>query len=349
MRCAFGVSLAPLTTLGLGGAAAEYVELTDAAELVAALAPTDPQAPPTILLAGGSNIVVPDAGLPGRVMRIATTGLAFRRAGDSIEVTAAAGQSWDDLVGACIAEGLAGLETLTGIPGSVGATPYQNVGAYGREVGEVIDRVRVHDRSSGAAVTFTGAECDFGYRTSRFRRDPGRYVITEVTFHLIRTSQALPVHYPALVETLGCSPGDRPPLPEVVAAVRHLRRARGMLLDPADPDTRSVGSFFVNPVVASGELPAAAPRWPVGVPANVVKTSAAWLIENAGITRGFTSPTAPGVRVSTKHTLALVNVNGTTTALLALANLITDAVRTAFGIDLAVEPRILAVEPKIRA
>lgn len=345
MRCANAVPLAPLTTLQLGGAAAEYVRLTDADDLGSALAPADPESPPAILLAGGSNIVVPDAGVAGRVVHLATTGVVMRHEGESVAVTAAAGEPWDDLVSACVAQGLAGIETLTGIPGSVGATPYQNVGAYGREVAEVIARVRVHDRVAGTAVTLAGDDCDFGYRTSRFRRDPGRFVITEVTFHLHRTDQALPVRYPALAGTLGCAPGARPPLPEVVAAVRHLRRERGMLLDPADPDTRSVGSFFVNPVVAAANLPAAAPRWPVddrpGAGGGRVKTSAAWLIENAGIPRGFTTPAAPGVRVSTKHTLALVNVDGTTSALLALAAFITASVRTAFGIDLDVEPRIL--------
>lgn len=343
-----GRVLADLTTLRLGGPAAEFVEVAHPADLRPALT-TAPGDPPPVLIGGGSNLVIADAGIPGRVVRIATTGVVFQRTADRVRVTAAAGESWDGLVAASVAEGLAGIETLTGIPGTVGATPYQNVGAYGRDVGEVITEVVVHDGRDHGRRVLTAEECEFGYRTSRFRRSADEEVITEVTVTLDRSPLGLPIRYPDLAAALDCPVGARVPLAEIVAAVRQLRRQRGMLIDPADPDSRSVGSFFVNPVLSAEQaaaLPASAPRWPHGrangpAAGQPVKTSAAWLIEQSGFTRGTTVPAAPGVRVSTKHTLALVNLTGTTAALLHLAGCIRDGVRERFGITLDVEPRIL--------
>ncbi len=244
--------LADHTTIGLGGPARDFVPAGTESDLVAAVAAADASGEPVLILGGGSNLVVADAGFDGTVIQVLTRGLS--RGGDG--VTVAAGEDWDAVVAWTIAEGLAGLECLSGIPGLAGATPIQNVGAYGQEVGQTITQVRAYDRTAAAIVTIPNDRCGFGYRTSRFRRSPGRFVVLSVTFRLAGQSVSEPVRYAELATALGVAIGDRVPSAEARSAVLELRRRKGMVIDPADPDTRSVGSFFVNPVLDAAALAA---------------------------------------------------------------------------------------------
>jgi UDP-N-acetylmuramate dehydrogenase len=248
----------------------------------------------------------------------------------------------------CVANGLAGVECLAGIPGSVGATPIQNVGAYGQEVAETISAVRVLDRADGTVYALASAACGFTYRSSAFKREPGRWVVLAVSFALEASEDSAPIRYPELARALGVEVGARAPLADVRAAVLALRRAKGMVLDPADADTVSAGSFFTNPVLDAGAFAALQaraaqrlgpdvplPSWPQGD--GDVKTSAAWLIERAGFRRGHGNPA--GIAISGKHTLALTNRGaGTTAELVALAREIADGVYDAFGVALVPEP-----------
>jgi UDP-N-acetylmuramate dehydrogenase len=239
-----------------------------------------------------------------------------------------------------VERGWVGVEALAGIPGLVGATPIQNVGAYGQEVAQTVAQVRVWDRVLRGVRTFANADCGFGYRTSRFKADPGRHVVLDVTFQLRQGSLGAPVQYAELAGTLGVELGQRAPLADVRAAVLGLRRSKGMVLDPDDHDTWSAGSFFTNPVVDAAELPDGAPAWPQ--PGGRVKTSAAWLIERAGFHKGYG---AGPVGLSTKHTLALTNRGGATTEqLLALAREVRDGVEAAHGIRLVNEPVLVGCE-----
>ncbi|MFT4009977.1 MAG: UDP-N-acetylmuramate dehydrogenase [Nocardioidaceae bacterium] len=326
------VDLRELTTLRLGGPAGSYVRATTEDELVASLDGD------VLLVAGGSNLVVADAGFPGTVVHVATTGVRVEADQCSgATVTAAAGEPWDGFVARAVAEGWAGLEALSGIPGTVGATPIQNVGAYGQEVAGVIARVRTFDRAEGAVRTFGSADCGFGYRTSRFKAEPGRYVVLEVTFQLPLGDLSMPIGYAELASVLGVEIGARASMAEVRSAVLELRRAKGMVLDERDFDTWSVGSFFTNPFVSTDALPAGAPAYPQ--PDGRLKTSAAWLIEQAGFSKGYGNDR---VSLSTKHTLALTNRGTATTAdLLALATEIRDGVRARFGITLIPEPTLV--------
>jgi UDP-N-acetylmuramate dehydrogenase len=332
--------LAELTTLRLGGPAGCVVEARDEAELVDAV---QGEAGPVLVLAGGSNVVVADAGFDGTVVRVLARGVRRERAGDRVRLTVAAGEPWDDLVAATVADGLAGMESLAGIPGSTGATPIQNVGAYGQEVAETIAAVRVLDRQTGEVADLPPAACGFGYRASRFKyRD--RWVVLSVAFDLEESALGRPVAYAELAGALGIALGERAPLAEQREAVLALRRGKGMVVDPADPDSVSAGSFFTNPILAVADFDALAaraaperpPAWPE--PDGRVKTSAAWLIGRAGFERGY--PAGPSrVGISTKHTLALVNRGGATTAeLVALAREIAGGVRDAFGVALHPEP-----------
>jgi UDP-N-acetylmuramate dehydrogenase len=252
-------------------------------------------------------------------------------------VRVAAGEDWDRLVARAVASGWVGVEALSGIPGSVGATPVQNVGAYGQEVAQTIASVRCWDRVERRQRTIAAADCGFGYRTSRFKAEPARFLVLEVTFQLRIGDLSTPLTYAELARSLGVEPGARRPLPDVRDAVLGLRARKGMVLDEADHDTWSAGSFFTNPVLAAAaadRLPAGAPRWPQE--GGLVKTSAAWLIEHAGFGKGY--GTGPA-RVSTKHTLALTNTGGASTSdLLALAAELRDGVRQRFGIELVNEP-----------
>jgi UDP-N-acetylmuramate dehydrogenase len=338
------VRLSDLTTLRLGGPAARYVEATSELALIDAVAEADRRAEPLLVLAGGSNVVVADEGFPGTVVQVGTRGVA--REGASLEV--AAGEPWDAFVADCVAGGLAGIECLAGIPGSVGATPIQNVGAYGQEVAETITAVRVLDRHDGAVRTLAPADCGFTYRSSAFKREPGRWVVLSVRFALEASERSAAIRYPELARTLGVEVGAHAALADVREAVLALRRGKGMVLDPGDPDTVSAGSFFTNPVLdadAFAALRARAaerlgpdappPAWPDAD--GHVKTSAAWLIERAGFHRGHGHP--EGIAISGKHTLALTNRGaGTTVELIALAREIAAGVQDAFGVALVPEP-----------
>jgi UDP-N-acetylmuramate dehydrogenase len=322
------VPLAPLTSLRLGGPAREVVEAHTEAELVEAVRATDP----ALVLAGGSNVVIADAGVPGTVVRLLTSGI--RREGDRLTVQA--GEPWDDLVAACVDDGLQGFECLAGIPGSTGATPIQNVGAYGQEVAETVESVRVLDRATGEVETWPAAACGFAYRTSVFKHR-SRHVVLEVTFRMRRGERSGPLRYAELARALGVEIGDSAPLAEVREAVLRLRRGKGMVIDPADPDSVSAGSFFTNPILAADAFAAIdgdPPGWPEAD--GRVKTSAAWLIERAGFGRGYGSGR---IGISSKHTLALVNRGGGTTAeLVALAREIAAGVRARFGVVITPEP-----------
>jgi len=338
MREAHEVPLAGLTTLRLGGPATRLLEVSDAEELVEAVASCDRAGEPVLILGGGSNVVIADSGFPGTVVLVRSRGREVELDDcRGATVTVAAGEDWDELVATAVGHGWVGIEALSGIPGSCGAAPIQNVGAYGQEVSATIARVRTYDRVGRRIVTLAAADCGFGYRTSRFKRDPERFVVLDVTFQLPLGQQSAPVAYPELARRLGVDIGARAPLAQVRETVLGLRRSKGMVLDAADHDTWSAGSFFTNPVLPPDQadrLPPQAPRWVL--PDGNVKTSAAWLIERAGYARGYGNG---AVRLSSKHALALSNRGGATTAqLLALAREIRDGVRTRFGIELVNEP-----------
>ena len=336
-------ALADVTTLRVGGPATRLVQVTAEAELLDVVRTADAAGEPLLVLGGGSNVVIADEGFDGTVVRIATTGVHVDdtascesdniAACGGIILTVQAGELWDDLVARTVAEDWVGVEALSGIPGLVGATPMQNVGAYGQEVSDKLWSVRTYDRMDRRIRTFANADCGFGYRTSRFRHTD-RYVVLQVAYQLKQGNLSAPVRYAELARVLGVRPGERVKLAEVRDAVIDLRRRKGMVLDPDDHDTWSVGSFFTNPVLAPDALPAGAPGWPQ--PGGLVKTSAAWLIERAGFHRGYGAGPA---RLSTKHTLALTN-RGTAHAadLLTLAREVRAGVRAAFGIELQPEP-----------
>ena len=335
--------LADHTTFRLGGPAARWVEPESEAELIEAVASADADGEPVLVLGGGSNVLVADAGFAGTVVHTGSVrGIRDEDvaacSGAFIEV--ACGEPWDAFVASRVEAGQAGIEALSGIPGLVGASPIQNVGAYGQEVSQTIARVRCWDRREHEVHTFSAVECGFGYRTSRFKSEPGRWLVLSVSFQFRLGDVSGPVRYGELAASLGIEPGDRAPLAEVRDAVLALRRGKGMVLDPADHDTWSAGSFFTNPVVTdSSLLPAGAPAFPQ--PGGGVKTSAAWLIEHAGFNRGYGNGLA---RVSTRHTLALTNRGGARTEeVVQLAREIRDGVQRAYGIALTPEPVLVGV------
>ena len=363
--------LADLTTLRLGGPVGRYVETDSSEALVDAVRSADAAGEPLLVVGGGSNLVVSDAGFPGVVVRDVRRGVEVEAAdscgGASIRVPA--GEDWDDLVARTVDEGWVGVEALSGIPGSTGAAPVQNIGAYGQEVSGVISTVRVWDRERARVRTLPLVDLRFGYRTSILKQsvlEPGspwgptpRYVVLEVGMQLRAGDLSAPVVYPELAKRLGVALGERAPIRAVREAVLELRRGKGMVLDADDPDTWSAGSFFTNPILTTEQaeaLPEAAPRFPVrttrperttgpslgAIDPALVKTSAAWLIEHAGFTRGFGLP-GP-VSLSTKHTLALTNRgDGTAAELVALARTVRDGVRERFGITLEPEPVLVGV------
>ena len=327
--------LAELTTLGVGGPINRLVQVDDAEELVAAVKDADEAGRPLLVLGGGSNVVAPDAGWPGDVVAVRSRGIVQH--GTRLEVQA--GEPWEDLVAHTVEHGLAGMEALAGIPGSTGATPVQNVGAYGQEVAQTITAVRVYDRAEKNEYTLSNAECGFAYRDSRLKREPGRFVVLGVTFELERSELARPVGYAELARRLGIQLGEIAPLADVRAAVLELRRGKGMVLDPADPDSRSAGSFFTNPIVPVEQAVEGCPTWPAGN--GQVKLSAAWLVQHAGFGRG----TRIGhVGTSSRHSLALTTEPGATAGeLLAFADRVVAAVGERFGVTLDREPT--AVRP----
>ena len=347
-------TLAEYTTLGLGGPAGTFVAASSEPHLIEAVRAADAVGDSLLLIGGGSNLVIADDGFPGTVIHVNTRGLDYRQAADAadvVEVTVAAGEDWDGVVAAAVAEGLAGLESLSGIPGRAGATPIQNVGAYGREVAEAITRVRVYDRQEARIRIIPNERCSFTYRSSLFKSAEDRYVVLDVTFRLTRQELSMPVRYAELAAELGVQMGERAGVGEVRSAVLKIRARKGMVLNPGDRDTRSAGSFFTNPVLATKELARAeaaaaaraagrVPRYEAG--AGLVKVPAAWLIEHAGFAKGYGAP-GPA-RVSSKHTLALINAGDATTAdLLALAREIVSGVRATFGVTLTPEPILVGV------
>jgi len=338
------MDLAELTTLRLGGPAPAVIEAATEDVLVDAVLIADEGGDPPLLVAGGSNLVVADEGVERTVIRVLTQGVVVDL--DSCSgamVTVQAGETWDAIVARAVDEGWVGIEALSGIPGSVGATPIQNVGAYGQEVAQTIASVRVYDRYDRKIRTFAAADCGFTYRSSRFKVEPNRFVVLTVTFQFPLGDLGAPVAYAELARTLGVEIGARAPAASVREAVLELRRGKGMVLDADDHDTWSAGSFFTNPILPASEaeaLPADAPRWVQ--PDGSVKTSAAWLIEKAGFSRGHGSGR---VSLSTKHSLAITNRGGATTEeLLALAREIRDGVQSAFGVTLVPEPVLVGCE-----
>lgn len=340
------------TTLRLGGPAREWERATTEQELCDAVAEADAAGTPVLVLGGGSNLVVADAGFDGRVVEVATAGVSPDSEDDGavcggVVVRVAAGEGWDDLVATAVERGWVGLEALSGIPGSVGATPIQNVGAYGQEVSQTVASVRVWDRTLRGVRTFAAADCHFGYRHSRFKADPGRHVVLTVDFQLRTGSLGAPVTYAELARTLGVDLHGRAPLRDVRDAVLGLRAGKGMVLDDDDHDTWSAGSFFTNPFLTpeqAAALPDDAPRWEQ--PDGRTKSSAAWLIEHAGYGKGYGLDLRGGrASLSTKHTLALTN-RGDARAddVLALAREVRDGVEAAYGVRLVNEPVLVGCE-----
>ncbi len=337
-------SFAELTTFRVGGPIARLVDVAGVDELAALFAEAGDE--PVMVLGGGSNLLVTDDGFAGTVARMVGDGLAVSGGADdgsddSVDVLVEAGANWDALVEYTVEQGWAGIEALSGIPGSVGATPIQNVGAYGQEVADVITAVRTFDRETGTERRFAPADCNFAYRDSLFKRT-SRFVVTAVEFRLTAGGTGAPVRYAELARALGVEVGGTAPIADVRAAVLGLRRSKGMVLDPDDHDTWSAGSFFTNPIltsaVAGAALPDDAPRYPAGD--GLVKTSAAWLIEHAGFSKGFGAELTGGrATLSTKHTLALTNRGGASAAdLLTLARAVRAGVLDRFGIELHHEP-----------
>jgi UDP-N-acetylmuramate dehydrogenase len=332
--------LAPFTTLRLGGPARSVVAAASAAAVVDALRSADVAGEPVLLLGGGSNVVIADEGWPGTVVRVTSTGRAVERRDDgSVLLTVEAGEDWDEVVAASVADGLGGLECLSGIPGRTGATPVQNVGAYGVEIAELLVDVDLYDRRAGVVREHVpAAELGLGYRTSSLKgRDDA--IVLRVRFVLSADGASAPIRYPELAGALGVEPGSRVPAAAAREAVLGLRAGKGMVLDPADHDTWSAGSFFTNPVLPEADAPGDGPRWAAGP--GLVKLPAAWLIEQAGFRRGHPGP-GGRVALSGKHVLALTNRgDGTTADLLVLAREVRDGVRERFGIDLVAEPVLI--------
>jgi len=350
--------LAPLSTLGVGGPARYYARVTSEDAVREGVAWARARDLPLFVLGGGSNVVLSDEGHPGLVLHLATRGIASRPAGDAVELTAEAGEPWDDLVAGAVAQGWAGLECLSGIPGLVGATPIQNVGAYGQEVGETVSSVEALDLQTGRVERLTSAQCGFAYRDSRFKSaDKGRFIVLRVTYAL-RPGGPPAVRYAELARSLEERALGAPSLAQVRETVIGLRRRKSMVLDPDDPNARSVGSFFTNPIVPAavaddleaalrrdgvlgeGERP---PRFPAGD--GRVKLSAAWLIERSGLAKGYQRGK---VGLSSRHTLAIVNRGGAAASdVVALAREVRARVQDRFGVTLVPEPVFVGVSMEL--
>ncbi len=359
-----GPVLADLTTLRVGGPVGSLIEAATEAEFVGAVRAADDSGTSLLILGGGSNVVCSDEEFDGVVVRDGRAEVSVQDDGSSggVTVTASAGTPWADVVARAVDEGWVGIEALSGIPGSAGATPVQNVGAYGQEVSDVVASVRVWDRAEARLRRLARADCRFAYRSSALKgsmqvADPGgqvwrptpRFVVVDVSYQMRTGTLSAPIQYGQLADVLGIEVGERAPLAQVRDAVLALRRRKGMVLDPEDHDTWSAGSFFTNPVLPAGaaaQLPEDAPQYPTGDggPTDAVKTSAAWLIERAGFGRGFALP-GSGAALSTKHTLAITNTGGASgDEVIALARHIRDGVRAAFGVRLEPEPVLVGVE-----
>lgn len=337
--------LADHTTLRVGGPARRWVEADSEHALISAVAEADAAGEPVLLLSGGSNMVVADEGFDGVVVHVATRGIGGQAAScdlgeascGGILVEVAAGENWSAFVDWTVSSELVGVEALAGIPGAVGSTPIQNVGAYGQEIAQTLWQVRTWDRQARAPKLFANADCAFGYRSSRFKAEPDRYVVLGVTFQLTQGTRSSRVRYAELARRVGVEVGHKADLVQVRDAVVSLRRGKGMVLDPADHDTWSAGSFFTNPILdadVAAALPPQAPRFDAGD--GRVKSSAAWLIDHAGYGKGYGRPP---VTLSTKHVLALTNRGGARAAdVVALAREIRDGVAERWGVRLVPEP-----------
>jgi UDP-N-acetylmuramate dehydrogenase len=329
------------TSLRVGGPAKSIVNVATEAEIIAAIEAAGDS--PVLIIGGGSNVLISDSGFEGTVIHIANNQAESEiDACSGATLTIGAGEDWDDFVRTSIERGFAGLETLSGIPGTVGAAPIQNIGAYGHEVSEFITRVRTYDRQAKSVKTFTNAECEFEYRTSHFKKHPGRYIVLSVQFQLRMGEISTPITYAELAKKLGIEVGEKAPVADTRMAVMQLRAAKGMLLNPDDKDSWSAGSFFTNPIVSvevAAKLPEEAPKWPTSD--GRIKTSAAWLIEHSGIDKGQTHG---GARISTKHVLALTN-SGSATAeeLVHLAREVRNSVQEKFGITLEPEVNLVGI------
>ena len=329
------------TSLRVGGPAKSIISVATEPEIVAAIESAGDS--PILIIGGGSNVLISDQGFDGTVIHIANNQAESEvDACSGATLTIGAGENWDEFVATTISRGFAGLETLSGIPGTVGAAPIQNIGAYGHEVSEFITRVRTYDREAMAIKTFTNSECEFEYRNSIFKRTPGRFIVLSVQSQIRRGETSTPITYAELAKKLGIEVGEKAPVVDVRRAVMELRAAKGMLLNPDDKDSWSAGSFFTKPIISvevATTLPEGAPKWPLAD--GRVKTSAAWLIEHSGIDKGHAHG---GARVSTKHVLALTN-SGSATAeeLVALAREVRASVQAKFGITLEPEVNLVGL------
>jgi UDP-N-acetylmuramate dehydrogenase len=334
--------LSKYTSFRVGGPATKIVQVATEAEIIAAIEEAGDS--PVLIMGGGTNVLIADKGFDGTVIRISNNSVQSEvDACSGATLTIGAGEDWDIFVQTTIERGYAGLETLSGIPGTVGAAPIQNIGAYGHEVAEFITRVRTYDRELKEIYTFTNSQCEFTYRNSYFKAHPGRYVVLDVQFQIRIGQMSDPITYLELAKKLGIELGDRVPVAATREAVLELRASKGMLLKSDDHDSWSAGSFFTNPIISQQEadaLPNAAPKWPLND--GRVKVSAAWLIENAGMHKG---DEVGGARISTKHVLALTNSGNATAAdIAALAKRARNQVKEVFGISLEAEVNLVGVE-----
>jgi UDP-N-acetylmuramate dehydrogenase len=337
-------ALSNFTTLKVGGPAQKIVHAHTEDELVEFVKAADKAGEQVLILGGGSNLLISDAGFAGTVIRVESKGNALDYdacSGGMIEVSA--GEDWDKFVALTIEKGFADLESLSGIPGTIGGAPIQNIGAYGHEVSETIARVKAYDRKKGEITTFTNEQCQFSYRNSVFKSEAGRYVILNVTFQLRKGEQSLPITYDELAKFLSINIGDRAPVVEVRKAVLQLRGRKGMLIDAGDVNSNSAGSFFVNPILnkeMADKLPANAPRWPQTD--GRVKTSAAWLMEHAGVSKG---EKLAGAQISSKHVLALTNSGDATAGdIVELAKMARAKVFEKFGVKLEAEVQLVGLD-----
>ena len=360
--------LAKHTTARVGGPATAWIKTTTEDQLTRAIGDADTAGVPLLVVAGGSNLLVADQGFPGTVVQIATKGIEIVESTDThVHIRVAAGHSWDDVVAWSVSEGLTGIEALSGIPGSTGATPVQNVGAYGADISQTLHSIRVWDREAHKIIELSGHDLEFGYRdsiikrsiissTTNFRNASPRWIVLSVDLQLTKTGELAPVRYTQLARALDVQLGDTAPLQHIRQTVLDLRASKGMVLDPADYDTWSTGSFFTNPIVSveiANTLPDDAPRFAhheAGDNAETVKLSAAWLIDHAGFHKGFGLNGESGVvdgraSLSTKHTLALTNRGSATTKdLITIASIVRDGVEEKWGISLVPEPVLVGVQ-----
>ena len=337
-------ALSNFTTLKVGGPAQKIVHAHTEDELVEFVKAADKAGEQVLILGGGSNLLISDAGFAGTVIRVGSKGNALDYdacSGGMIEVSA--GEDWDKFVALTIEKGFADLESLSGIPGTIGGAPIQNIGAYGHEVSETIARVKAYDRTKGEITTFTNEQCRFSYRNSVFKAEAGRYVILNVAFQLRKGEQSLPITYAELAKFLSVNIGDRAPVVEVRKAILQLRGRKGMLIDAGDVNSNSAGSFFVNPILnkeIADKLPADAPRWPQTD--GRIKTSAAWLMEHAGVNKG---EKLAGAQISNKHVLALTNSGDATAGdIVELAKRARAKVFEKFGVKLEAEVQLVGLD-----